>query len=268
MNKKIIYLITGLVLCVALIVIVAMFAFNKPNKINLDDKNKQKENNINDTNKEESKKITYKNTTDKVSIDFSTVEQNDPNTKAGDSITLREGKDGEKTILKLEKYEDDKLVDTKIISEYTSKSPVNKIILNGTHQGDITSKRNEVVTEQIPFKTITKEDPTIKQGTTITKTKGVNGKKEITYSIIYVNGKKTDKKIVNEKIVTEPIDEYILKGTYNNTPMSENNVFNTKEEAINWARKIISDKNSINYNKKYILEELKEIKKFSITFIN
>lgn len=67
--------------------------------------------------------------------------------------------------------------------------------------------------EPIPFETKTEYSSELYKGESREKTAGVDGEKEITYEITYVNGKPGKKKAVGEKVIKEPVDQVILEGT-------------------------------------------------------
>lgn len=67
--------------------------------------------------------------------------------------------------------------------------------------------------EEISFEKIVKEDNTILKGETKVTQNGANGKKEITYKLVNVNGQRTAQQVVTETVKSEPVDEIVLKGT-------------------------------------------------------
>lgn len=94
--------------------------------------------------------------------------------------------------------------------------------LNNTKKPEDTSTIQEVVkngemteTENVTImhKSTTVEDPNLEYGKESTKSFGLNGRKKVTYSVIYENGKEISRKVVKEEITKEPQDEVITKGT-------------------------------------------------------
>src|SRR5699024_11533869 len=73
-------------------------------------------------------------------------------------------------------------------------------------------------TEKIEFETVKKEDSSLEKGQEEVTQKGENGTKEITYEITSVEGKKVDKKIINEKVTKEPKNKIISVGTKESKP--------------------------------------------------
>lgn len=73
--------------------------------------------------------------------------------------------------------------------------------------------KEEKTTEDIAYETEVKSDDTLASGTTNTIQSGVNGKKEITYKVKYVDGKEDSREKVSEEITKEPVNEIIAQGT-------------------------------------------------------
>lgn len=74
---------------------------------------------------------------------------------------------------------------------------------------------NETVTEEteIPYKTNKISDSSLAKGTTKVKVQGKNGLKRTVYSIVKENGVETNREIVEETIVREPVTHEVLVGT-------------------------------------------------------
>lgn len=68
-------------------------------------------------------------------------------------------------------------------------------------------------TETIEFKTTTKKDPAMWSGESRLTRSGKDGKAKRTYEITKVNGKQTDKKLLSEKVVSEPVNAVRVIGT-------------------------------------------------------
>ncbi len=65
----------------------------------------------------------------------------------------------------------------------------------------------------LPHRTVTEEDASLLKGETEVKQQGTDGKKEVTTVKLYMNGDKTEDKVTEEKVLAEPVDEIIRKGT-------------------------------------------------------
>lgn len=73
--------------------------------------------------------------------------------------------------------------------------------------------KEEVVEEEVPFKTVTKDDSSIDEGTTKVVTEGVKGKDKVTYEITYIDGKESSRKEVARETVTAAVDKVVANGT-------------------------------------------------------
>lgn len=73
--------------------------------------------------------------------------------------------------------------------------------------------RKETAEEDVPFKTVEKDDDSIDEGTTKVVTKGVKGKDKVTYEVTYTDGKETSRKEVDRKHVKKAVDKVVANGT-------------------------------------------------------
>ncbi len=71
----------------------------------------------------------------------------------------------------------------------------------------------ETKAEAIKFSTKEVKDKKLYEGETKVKTKGVDGVKEVSYSVKYVNGKEVERKKTDEKTVKEPVQQVVRVGT-------------------------------------------------------
>ena len=102
----------------------------------------------------------------------------------------------------------------KVVSTTTEvKTPaVSKLVKKGTKP--IEGTKVETTEEPIPFETKTQEDDTLKRGTTKVSQEGAEGKKQITKTYKTIRGEKTaDAPTVEEKVILQPKDKIIKKGT-------------------------------------------------------
>ena len=102
----------------------------------------------------------------------------------------------------------------KVISTTTEvKTPaISKIIKKGTKPIEGTVDETEEV--EIPFEIKTQEDDTLKRGTEEVSQQGKNGKKQITRTYKTIRGEKTtEPPTVTEKVIEQPQDKIIKKGT-------------------------------------------------------
>ena len=161
----------------------------------------------------------YKVTTSRVEksteseLDFTTEVVPDDTKYVDEEVVEREGSKGVQVTKTT--YETVEGVETgKVVSTTTEvKTPaVSKIIKKGTKP--IEGTKVETREEFIPFETKTEEDDTLKRGTTQVAQEGVEGKKQITKTYKTIRGEKTtEPPTVTEKVIEQPQDKIIKKGT-------------------------------------------------------
>lgn len=74
--------------------------------------------------------------------------------------------------------------------------------------------------EEIAYNTTYEDSSSIYEGETSVKQEGVNGIKEITYEVTYVDGEEISREVVSEEVTQEAVDEIILQGTKKKTTSS------------------------------------------------
>ena len=146
-------------------------------------------------------------------LDFTTEVVPDDTKYVGDEVIENPGSKGVQVTKTT--YETVEGVETdKVLSTTTEvKTPaVPKVVKKGTKpvEGTIVETRGEV----IPFATKTEDDDTLKRGTTKVAQEGVDGKKQIIQTYKTIRGEKTnDAPTVVEKVIQEPQDKIIKRGT-------------------------------------------------------
>ena len=144
----------------------------------------------------------------KSEVDFSTKEVLD-STKYEDEVVTSEGTKGIQKTTIVKSAETSEVLSTTTEME---KDPVNKIVTKGTKPVAGTVDETEEV--EIPFETKEQEDNTLKRGTEEVVQEGENGKKQITKTYKTIRGEKTkEAPAVTEKVIEEPKDKIINKGT-------------------------------------------------------
>ena len=73
--------------------------------------------------------------------------------------------------------------------------------------------RNETYLEDIPYGTQATSDRTYYVGYTKVITPGVPGSQSVNANVTYVNGEKTDTEVLSVKVLSEPVDETVIKGS-------------------------------------------------------
>ncbi len=67
--------------------------------------------------------------------------------------------------------------------------------------------------EDIDYGVTYQDDPDSYIGTTAEVSAGVYGTKEVTAIITYVNGKETQREVLSETVISEPVDQVVSRGT-------------------------------------------------------
>ncbi len=73
--------------------------------------------------------------------------------------------------------------------------------------------KEETRTETVPFAVKQTNSSSMKKGTQKVTRAGVNGEKEVTYKVKYVDGKEDSKEVISEKVTKEPVDKLVTVGT-------------------------------------------------------
>lgn len=78
----------------------------------------------------------------------------------------------------------------------------------------VTEKLTEMkFNEVIKFKTTKVEDPSMAEGEEYVRTPGKNGRRDVTYGVVYVDGKETSRVVLTQKVLEKPVDEVKVVGT-------------------------------------------------------
>ena len=146
-------------------------------------------------------------------LDFTTEVVPDDTKYVDEEVVERQGVPGvqvtKTTYETVEGVETDKVVST---TTEVKTPAISKIIKKGTKPIEGTVDETEEV--EIPFETKTQEDDTLKRGTEVVAQQGKKGKKQITKTYKTIRGEKTtEPPTVTEKVIEQPQDEIIKKGT-------------------------------------------------------
>ena len=142
-------------------------------------------------------------------VEFNTEEVLDSTKYVGDDTVTREGVKGVQQTTTVKSAENNEVLAT---TTEVKTPPVSKVVTKGTKPVEGTVDETEEV--EIPFKTKTQEDDTLKRGTEEVAQQGENGKKQITKTYKTIRGEKTnDAPTVVEKVIQEPQDKIIKQGT-------------------------------------------------------
>ena len=155
-------------------------------------------------------------------IPFEVIKKENPNLPAGQENIITAGVKGERTHYLSVLTENGKTTET-ILDSQVTKEAVNQVVEVGapvTHKGDESGlapttevkPRLDIQEEEIPFTTVTRENPLLLKGKTQVITKGVNGRRTNFYSVSTVDGKEV-KTLVNSVVAQEAVTQIVEVGT-------------------------------------------------------
>ncbi|SHK06111.1 Uncharacterized conserved protein YabE, contains G5 and tandem DUF348 domains [Clostridium cavendishii DSM 21758] len=98
---------------------------------------------------------------------------------------------------------------------------VNTKITEGL-QVEVTRVETKLVSEkqQIDFDTVVNPDENLDKSVTKLIQEGELGEKEVTYKVVYENGQEKNKKVVGEKVLKDPKNKVLVKGTISTLVLS------------------------------------------------
>ena len=155
-------------------------------------------------------------------IPFEVIKKENPNLPAGQENIITAGVKGERTHYISVLTENEKTTETVLDSQVT-KEVVNQVVEVGapvTHKGDESGlapttevkPRLDIQEEEIPFTTVTRENPLLLKGKTQVITKGVNGRRTNFYSVSTVDDKEV-KTLVDSLVTKEAVTQIVEVGT-------------------------------------------------------
>ena len=155
-------------------------------------------------------------------IPFEVIKKENPNLPAGQENIIIAGVKGERTHYISALTENGKTTETVLDSQIT-KEAVNQVVEVGTpvtHKGDESGlapttevkPRLDVQEEEIPFTTVTRENPLLLKGKTQVLTKGINGHRSNFYSVSTVDGKEV-KTLVDSVVAQKAVTQIVEVGT-------------------------------------------------------
>ena len=156
-------------------------------------------------------------------IPFEVIKKENPNLPAGQEKIITPGVEGERTHYISVLTENGKQTETVLDSQVT-KEPVTQVVEIGapiTHKGDehglapVTEAkpRLDIQEEEIPFTTVTRENPQLPLGQTQVVLAGVNGRRTIFYSVSTTADGKEERTLVNSAISQEAVAQVVEVGT-------------------------------------------------------
>ena len=156
-------------------------------------------------------------------IPFEVIKKENPNLPAKQEKIVTPGVDGERTHYISVLTENGKQTETVLDSQVT-KEPVTQVVEIGapiTHKGDEhglapaaeAKPRLDIQEEEIPFTTVTRENPQLPLGQTQIVVAGVNGRRTIFYSVSTSADGKEVKTLVDSLVTQEAVTQVIEVGT-------------------------------------------------------
>ena len=166
-------------------------------------------------------------------VPFETIKQNDNTLPKGQAKVIKEGVNGERTVL-TEVTTIDGVQTSKVIDNSITTQPVNKIVAVGTKEVTpapehkttpdegpkvpiVEKPELKVTKEVIPFETIEQNDDTLPKGQTKVIRDGVNGERTILTEVSTVDGVQISK-VVDNSITTQPVNKIVAVGTKEAAP--------------------------------------------------
>ena len=173
-------------------------------------------------------------------IPFDVIKKENPNLPAGQQNIITAGIKGERTHYISVLTENGKTTET-ILDSLVTKEAVNQVVEVGTpvtHKGDESGlapttevkPRLDIQEEEIPFTTVTRENPLLLKGKTQVLTKGVNGHRSNFYSVSTSADGKEVKTLVNSVVAQEAVTQIVEVGTLVTHVGDENGQAATAEE--------------------------------------
>lgn len=156
-------------------------------------------------------------------IPFEVIKKENPNLPAGQEKIITPGVEGERTHYISVLTENGKQTETVLDSQVT-KEPVTQVVEIGTpitHKGDEhglapaaeAKPRLDIQEEEIPFTTVTRENPQLPLGQTQVVIAGVNGRRTIFYSVSTTADGKEERTLVNSAVSQEAVAQVVEVGT-------------------------------------------------------
>ena len=155
--------------------------------------------------------ITTQDVTVKEPILYGSSTVKNPALPKGTRNTKVQGVNGEKEVVYTITLTDGKETGRVKKSETVIKPAVDEVIEEGT--GAVTTTEEVVEKEVIKHGSSTVQNPALPKGTRNTKVQGVDGEKEVTYTVTKADGVQVSKVKKSEKVTKPAVDEVIEEGT-------------------------------------------------------
>ncbi|MFS9071387.1 G5 domain-containing protein [Streptococcus gordonii] len=157
--------------------------------------------------------ITTKEETKTEEVDFQVKEVPNPALPEGVRNVTTPGKKGVRTIVETVTYTDGKETGRVVKSNEITTPAVDEVVEVGTKKGVVTTTEEVVEKEVIKHGSSTVQNPALPKGTRNVKVQGVDGEKEVTYTVTKADGVQVSKVKKSETVTKPAVDEVIEEGT-------------------------------------------------------
>ena len=157
--------------------------------------------------------VTTKEETKTEEVDFQVKEVPNPALPEGVRNVTTPGKKGVRTIVETVTYTDGKETGRVEKSNTITTPAVDEVVEVGTKKGVVTTTEEVVEKEVIKHGSSTVQNPALPKGTRNVKVQGVDGEKEVTYTVTKADGQEVSKVKKSETVTKPAVDEVIEEGT-------------------------------------------------------
>jgi len=157
--------------------------------------------------------ITTKEETKTEEVEFQVKEVPNPALPEGVRNVTTPGKKGVRTIVETVTYTDGKETGRVVKSNEITTPAVDEVVEVGTKKGVVTTTEEVVEKEVIKHGSSTVQNPALPKGTRNLKVQGVDGEKEVTYTVTKADGQEVSKVKKSETVTKPAVDEVIEEGT-------------------------------------------------------
>ena len=157
--------------------------------------------------------ITTKEETKTEEVDFQVKEVPNPALPEGVRNVTTPGKKGVRTIVETVTYTDGVETGRVVKSNEITTPAVDEVVEVGTKKGVVTTTEEVVEKEVIKHGSSTVQNPALPKGTRNVKVQGVDGEKEVTYTVTKADGIQVSKVKKSETVTKPAVDEVIEEGT-------------------------------------------------------
>ncbi|MBZ2144896.1 G5 domain-containing protein [Streptococcus gordonii] len=157
--------------------------------------------------------ITTKEETKTEEVDFQVKEVPNPALPEGVRNVTTPGKKGVRTIVETVTYTDGTETGRVVKSNEITTPAVDEVVEVGTKKGVVTTTEEVVEKEVIKHGSSTVQNPALPKGTRNVKVQGVDGEKEVTYTVTKADGQEVSKVKKSETVTKPAVDEVIEEGT-------------------------------------------------------